>query len=517
MTIINDVRNTAAISDLTALEEIVPLQQESKDSYFVDVDNYWSIFYDPKIPTPQRALYSLALVPMIGFGLLGAGCNAVEELPEDVYEDPDHPVDDDDSGFPDNPDECVPEECLGYPDETRMENLGDENPFNDTMLCVDMYEETGSIQSQYEQQLNVNGLNLDRVIKEDGSIEDPHPADEVIVFNYNNPIEVFVYDQTTDSFVDEAISKGLALSYNYTNGTWADYDDDGDTDVLLSGLEGYQLYENVGGYFYPVDDGGISSSEQSRFGAGAWIGNGFVVGSENGLRMFAYDEAEDVFTDNLIEYGHSMYDINSASEIIAEDFNGDGLVDVFVANDTGRDRMFYQNEDGTFTSVEADEDGEAAIGIDITGNDNSVAAKAITLFEESSPSISKIVGDGSSPIYLNQEDGTFVDVAGDYNLNVQGGVLDVAWATYNGDSLSPLFLRSDEPPAFFIQEENIETGMTNFRDMSEFVTLETIAQAKGTFCSDFRSTGYPDCISVYLDNPITRFRNETSKIAICED
>jgi len=59
--------------------------------------------------------------------------------------------------------------------------------------------------------------------------------------------------------------------------------------------------------------------------------------------------------------------------------------------------------------------------------------------------------------------------------------------------------------------------MTNFRDMSEFVTLETIAQAKGTFCSDFRSTGYPDCISVYLDNPITRFRNETSKIAICED
>ncbi|MBU0505014.1 VCBS repeat-containing protein [bacterium] len=515
MTTVHSVRNTTAISDAKPFDEAVSVETKAKESYFVNVDNYWSIFYDHTIPAPQRALYSLALVPAIALSLLGAGCNGVEEIPEDIDVAPELTDDDDDSGFNDD-DECIPEVCLGYPDESRIYNVGDNNPFNDKQLCIDMTEDTTSIQSQYTEQFNINSADIYATESE------PYATDELIVFNYNNPIEVFVYDHTTDSFVDKAVSMGLALANNYTNGTWADYDADGDTDVLLSGLNGYQLYENNQGFFYPLEAGaGIVSSEQSNGGAAAWIGDAFVVGSENGLRLFEYDAVLNNFSEDIAQ-ANGIYDIGSSSEILAEDFNGDGLVDIFVANATGRDRMFYQNTDGTFASVEADENSEAAIGIEISDNDHSLSAKPISFLGEESPSISVISDGSNSPLYLNHQDGTFLDVASDYGLNVQGGVLDIAWADFlsEGDAdntmLSPLFLRQDDKPAFFIRENGSQAAPV-FRDLADYVDLTTMARAKGSVCGYFKDTGYPDCFGVYWDNPITRFRNDTHEIMICQD
>ena len=64
--------------------------------------------------------------------------------------------------------------------------------------------------------------------------------------------------------------------------------------------------------------------------------------------------------------------------VVPEDYNGDGLLDLFVANDETPNVLFHNRGDGTFKDValltgvayNADGDTEAGMGVDFADYDN---------------------------------------------------------------------------------------------------------------------------------------------------
>src|SRR5437660_19613 len=145
---------------------------------------------------------------------------------------------------------------------------------------------------------------------------------------------------TGEHFMPEIMGAGVALF---------DYDNDGDLDVYL--VQGSQLEPGKKPLFSPP------------------------AGWKPGNRLFR----------NLLVESGKCEDVSGASGIassygpglgvIGADFNGDGLVDIYVANDTAANRLWLNQGDGTFkesgleTGVAYSADGLAKAGMGVALGD----------------------------------------------------------------------------------------------------------------------------------------------------
>src|SRR5207247_2082011 len=160
-------------------------------------------------------------------------------------------------------------------------------------------------------------------------------------FNNDGLVDLFVGVGTAGnaSFLFENAGQGsfTEVPFNFSSGTWGgvsgDFDNDGKLDVFLANGHGplngtttlrkNLLYRNAGdGIFSQVTDGSIVNDLADSFSA-AWA-----------------------------------------------DYNNDGFLDLFVANSTGRNFLYRNNGDGTFTKVlDPSITGDAANSHSVTWGD----------------------------------------------------------------------------------------------------------------------------------------------------
>lgn len=130
---------------------------------------------------------------------------------------------------------------------------------------------------------------------------------------------------------------------------WVDYDNDGDQDLFIakcrggnSGANVDELHRNDGnGVFTNVSiDAGMNEISQSWSSAwGDFDNDGFmdaVIGissSENGGHKVRRNNGDGTFTDVTVGSGWDTF-TGTNHENVAHDFNNDGLIDVFTANNT---------------------------------------------------------------------------------------------------------------------------------------------------------------------------------------
>ena len=359
-------------------------------------------------------------------------------------------------------------------------------------------------------------------------------------------------DGTFEEVTDEV---GLGQLYAFTLGVaTADFDNDGDQDILVTNLNENMLLENKGGVFehkkssLSVHDEWSSSAlwiDTNRDGwLDVYVGNyadwsptrdkfcpeGGVVklycvpADYEGISSRYFEASGDgVFVERTQEAG-IFHPLGKALGMAEWDFDRDGWPDFVVANDGEGDLLFMNNQDGTFSErgvqsgIAFSEHGEAraGMGIDIGVMD-----------ETGEPSV--FVGNFSTEmigVYRYLGNGLFSDRAarsriGQPSLNTLTFGLMVLDVDLDGDL--DLFVANGHvyPDRLVGQDkityeqraqlfENVGSGFFEEVPPSTTPPLEIEMVARGAAYGDYDRDGDPDILIVENGGPARLWRNEVT-------
>jgi hypothetical protein len=321
-----------------------------------------------------------------------------------------------------------------------------------------------------------------------------------------------------------------------------DYDNDGDSDLFVTNYGGDVLYRNNGdGTFADAtEEAGVGSS---LWGVGAvffdfdndghldlYVGNYLEFDPEYRLYYeadefpgpLAYPGQRDVlyrnngdgtFTDVTESAG--VLDEGRAMGVLSSDYNDDGWVDLFVANDAMENYLYRNNADGTFSEVGVESGvafsahGDAASSMggdfadyDLDGDlDLLVPDMVFNAFY-------KNMGDGffddvSARIGIAEISGQYWSWGGDLFDYDNDGDLDILIS--NGDGH-----RLDTQEELFLANAPGPDGDRVFRDAAgqsgEFFRHKSVS--RGMAVGDYDNDGDLDVFILNLDQPSILLRNE---------
>jgi hypothetical protein len=367
-----------------------------------------------------------------------------------------------------------------------------------------------------------------------------------------------LYRQTEEGrFVDVTTAAGVA-GHRYDFGVAAaDVDNDGDTDLYVTGYGGNALYRNNGdGTFTDVavaagvGGGGWSSSAAfldhdmdgrldifvARYLTWSWESNVPCPTAEGTGRAYCHprqfppvanllfrNNGDGTFTDVSRRSGIAALE-GKALGVAIDDYDGDGRIDVFVANDSMRQFLFRNRGDGTFdeiglaAGVGFDEDGRsfAGMGTDFGDYDGdgqpdlivtTLSLERYALFRNEGPEgftyATHVSGIGRATSRSSGWGTRFFDYDndGDRDLIVaQGHVLDTVSVARQGYAYEqpPLLLRNDGG-RFVDVSADMGTPFT------------TAAAGRGAAIGDLDNDGHLDVVIANLDGPPAVLRNDAAR------
>ncbi|MCY2935243.1 MAG: VCBS repeat-containing protein [Planctomycetota bacterium] len=235
--------------------------------------------------------------------------------------------------------------------------------------------------------------------------------------------------------------KAQATGPAYAMGAWpADFDEDGKTDLFVTGWRGWKLYRNRGGWDFEDVSVQLGNDVLKWSTAAVWadfnhdqhldlfVGGYIDYDSEkspyctapDGLRDYCGPEDFDAvpsrlyfgdgkghFKDVTKDVGFSQ---NSGRSLgaIAGDLNRDGRLDLFIAVDGNANQLYIQNKDGSF------HDRALESGVAFSDGGQALASMGVTVAERDGGSLDLIVTnfyDRGSVLFQNQGDGLFQDIS----------------------------------------------------------------------------------------------------------
>ena len=187
---------------------------------------------------------------------------------------------------------------------------------------------------------------------------------------------LFYENENGKRFVEKAAKVGVLLpNTTARQGSWIDYDNDGDLDFYQAQrMGGNRMFRNDDDHF--TDTSKMVGLYDPRRSVGVcWFDadqNGFLdafVANQSGDRDGYYQNKDGSFTDVAHQYAmdHPLRPLNEGGVGCAVgDFNNDGHFDIFVAT-YGEDLLYQNDGKGGFTEVAAQ--------MGITGNHHHVSAQ----------------------------------------------------------------------------------------------------------------------------------------------
>ena len=356
------------------------------------------------------------------------------------------------------------------------------------------------------------------------------------------------------TFTDVAATSGLAVPLYGLGVAAADYDNDGRTDVYITALGKNRLFRNLGGLKFAdvTDAAGVGHTGFST--GAAWLDYdrdgrldlavaNYVEWSIEKDRFCTLDGKSKSYCTPEAYKGQSMalyrglgggkfedatkkaglLDPNAkALGIALLDHNGDGWLDLFVANDTQPNRLYENKQNGTFTDIAVaagvafNEAGVARAGMGVDAADYDGSGR---------PSV--VIGNFSNEmiaLYHNEGKGLFIDEAPastigktsmltltfacfffDYDLD---GKLDIFAANgHVADDISTAQPRVKyaQPPHLF---RNIGNRRFEAVTASAGAPLQEAIVARGAAYGDYDGDGDPDLLITTNNGPARLLRND---------
>ena len=217
---------------------------------------------------------------------------------------------------------------------------------------------------------------------------------DLYVTNYGE--NVLYHNQADGSFSNITPTAGVGGNRYSSSAAFLDYDNDGDLDLYVAHYVAFDIDD--------MPDEATRKKLCVFLGGPVYCGPGGMPGTPDILYR---NEGNNTFADVTLDSGIDQTGDYYGLGVIPEDYDNDGDLDLFVANDTTPNLLFRNNGDGGFTDAallagvayNADGDEEAGMGVDFGDVDNDGDADLIVtnFFAE------------TNTLYRNDGNGGFTD------------------------------------------------------------------------------------------------------------
>jgi hypothetical protein len=241
-------------------------------------------------------------------------------------------------------------------------------------------------------------------------------------------------------FSDVSEAAGLkeegAVSMNVT---WADYDRDGFVDLFQAGRGKSFLYRNNGDGTFTNATDKLPIDEKTSAYSATWFdanNDGYpdLFLGNSGSNKFYLNNGDGTFKNATEASGLAGEEGWRSAAACAGDYNGDGYLDLYIAN-LGRDArnaLYKNNGDGTFTDVTEETgtgdvgDGRTCAWIDFDADGR------LDIFTTNHVHPNKL--------YRNLGDQKFADVAKEAGIDFPKDIFSASWGDYDRDGFLDVFL-----------------------------------------------------------------------------
>lgn len=260
------------------------------------------------------------------------------------------------------------------------------------------------------------------------------------------------------TFTDRAAEWGVALTHIGFGSAVGDYDRDGWQDIYITS-RGISGSESPGNHILYHNNGGQSFTNVAT-AAGV---NRTAVGTPDGFGAAWGD-----------------YDL-------------DGWLDLFVAGwvtNSGGNRLFHNNRDGTFTDVTT-----TAIQFDLTST-HGFAPRFVDMNGDGYPELLLAADYGTSRYLINNGDGTFTEHTALSGLGLDTNGMGQAVGDFNRDGLLDWYVTSIyDSHTLFGNALYIATGPDTFLESSRTLGVSNGGWGWGTVAADFDHNGWLDLVA----------------------
>lgn len=398
-----------------------------------------------------------------------------------------------------------------------------------------------------------NDGRLDLYLVNGAQLDDPTPTGAIPEKTEPKYWNRLFHQKSDGTFEDVTEKAGLQGSGYGMGVAVGDYDNDGFEDLFVTGYGGNHLYHNHGdGTFTDVTDkAGVSGGGWST--SAAWVdldGDGLLdlivlrylqwdftdiwCGErKQGYRSFCHpDEFRPIaplvyhndgnghFTEITKQAGFAKP--GNALGIAIADFNGDGRIDIFIANDSVPEFLYQNKGDGTFEEVGL----FAGVGVD--GDGHAYAGMGVDFADYDNDGLPDIVVSDLAyqkyALYRNNGDGTFsytTDTTGLGAMTFLHSGWGMRFLDYDNDGWKDLLVARAHVmdtieltyPQLHYREplllaRNIGQRFVDISAESGTVFQEPWA-SRGMAIGDIDNDGRLDAVVTENDGPVHILRNET--------
>ncbi len=198
-------------------------------------------------------------------------------------------------------------------------------------------------------------------------------------FDNDNDLDLFIVNYNEANFLYVNDGSGGFTNFNYGSleivtdvesswsSSWGDYDNNGFLDLIVANKSGANsLYRNVGGTFLKeiAGDLGIDAADSEGTAWGDYDNDGWLdlyVSNSNTNTNLLYKNNGGTFTSITGSYPSS--DIGTTTGTAWADYDNDGDLDLFVANASGNNFLYQNNNSGNYLDIELRGIKQYAFGI----------------------------------------------------------------------------------------------------------------------------------------------------------
>ena len=301
-------------------------------------------------------------------------------------------------------------------------------------------------------------------------------------------------------FTDVTKDAGVISTGTMSEGVgWGDFNNDGLLDIFVANFEAQNsVYINNGDgtFIETADQAGISAKNDPTQGIaiGDFDGDGdldiYLAQYGDGNRLYR-NKGNGVFSDVSKESG--------GMAVAFLDYDNDGWLDIYVVNDGQNNRLYHNEGDGTFIDLAADArvdyngDGRDAI----VGDYNNDGLVDIYVVNE----------DEANILYRNEGDGIFEDVSAAAGVNDIGVGRTAAFGDIDNDGDLDLYLANGDvndvdKHLFFVNK-----GDGTFEDGSKAAGIDVSGQRASVTFLDYDNDADLDISIIIWGSPSVLYSN----------